>query len=91
MFLHTFGLFHSMLTGTLWLKKSEESVAGKSGSSNRTPFCRHSLRSCSNDFPFDCVSSALLEPLPDSVDWRGIFFLFFFFFLLFFFLWVDRQ
>lgn len=72
--LHTLGLFHSIATGTLWLKKSEESMAGKSGSSNRTPFCRHSCLSSSNDFPSDCVFSALFEPLPDKVDWRGIFF-----------------
>lgn len=73
---HTVGLFHSMAAGTLWLKKSEESVAGKSGSSNRTPFCRHSSLSCSKDFPSDCVSSALPGPelLPDKVDWMGIFF-----------------
>lgn len=72
------GRFHSTATGTLWLKKSEESVAGKSGSSNRTPFCRHSCLSCSKDFPSDCVISDLLEPelLPDRVDWRGIFFCF---------------
>lgn len=65
-----------MLTGTLWLKKREESTAGKSGSSNRTPCCKHSCLSSSKDFPSDWVSMALLEPepLPDSVDWRGIFF-----------------
>lgn len=77
--LHTVGLFHSMDTGTPWLKKSEESVAGKSGSSNRTPFWRHSCLSCSKDFPSDCVIWAWPEPelLLDRVDWRGIFFCFF--------------
>ncbi len=51
----TLGLFHSKLTGTLWLKKSESSTAGKSGSSNSFPFCKHSRRSCSNVFPSACV------------------------------------
>lgn len=74
----TVGLFHSKATGTLWLKKSEESAAGKSGSSKRTPFRRHSCRSCSKDFPSHCVSTALVEPEapPDREDWRGIFFFF---------------
>lgn len=57
---HTVGLFHSMWTGTFSLKKREESLAGKSGSSNRTPFMRHSCLSCSKDFPSDCVFSAWL-------------------------------